>query len=120
MLECGVKNAQSVTEAALDLDEQYLTAGADRAAGSIVRALGSCMKGCEDAPPFEDRPQAAKKEEAMPLSKLYAEDAQAALGGCGGAARRQHGDEFSDVSGIRGQDLMELSKEDFVQVCAHH
>ena len=50
----------------------------------------------------------------MPLSKLCGEDAQAALRGCGGGARRRHGDEFSNVSGNRAQDLMELNKADFV------
>ena len=80
-----------------------------------VQPLGSCTKGCADAPPFEDRHQGAKKEEAVPLSNLRGEDAQAALGGCIGGARRRHGDEFSNVSGIRAQHLMELSKEDLVR-----
>ena len=55
----------------------------------------------------------------MPLSKRRGEDAQAALRGCGGGARRRHGDEFSDVSGILAQDLMEVSKEDLVSRYVH-
>ena len=50
----------------------------------------------------------------MPLSNLRVEDAQATLRGCGGGARRRHGDEFSNVSGICAQDVMELGQEDLV------
>ena len=39
---------------------------------------------------------------------------QAALRGCGGGGPQRRGDEFSDDSGIRAQDLMELSKEDLL------
>ena len=113
VLQCGVKNAQSATRAALYLSWQY------RAACTIVRGLGFCTNGCVDARPLEDWPHRAKKEEVVPLSKLRSEDAQAALRGGGGGARQRHGDEISALLGIRAQDLMERSKEHFVSPYAH-
>ena len=50
----------------------------------------------------------------MPLSKLRGKDAQAALRGCGRGVWRQHGDVFSDVSGIRVQNPMEPGRDDLL------
>ena len=75
VLECGVKNALSSTKAAMYLNERYPTAGADGAARCIVRGMGSCTKGCADAPRFDDKPQKEKEAEAVPLIKLRSEDA---------------------------------------------
>ena len=64
-LDYEVKNAQSSTDVALYVNEQYPAAESDCASWSIVRPSASYTKGCEDATPSRTGPNQQKKEEVV-------------------------------------------------------
>ena len=112
VLPCGTKNCSSVTKAMEHFQTLYATAGAERAAKSILCRVGDCVSVCAEAGEFEAEDPKSKPG-GIPLASLSGREARGVLG-TGGRPRGPRS-EMSDVSGFHVKDVMDMDQDELIQ-----